>query len=274
MNSFLPFHCVRCNTPGLHLTLGIYMKMFTMLENYTGELDSIIAVSLVAADGKEVDLQSCKYVFALENEILELEENCVILPNEIDWEAVSENDLHDTMRLVDQMVKNISEKMELLDNMSEEIRTNVGPCQSSLDGTLKTMCIERHPHHCTFLFGNQCHKLLKNDNIETSCNSVPALVLQQVGHGPIYEESIQKCNIFKTLFTLYSKCHVAFNTADVLSDDVITTLEVDIVSFMSFLLDNWPEVRITPKLQILEDHVASFLRPWHAGCEFYGEQGE
>ena len=53
---------------------------------------------------------------------------------------------------------------------------------------------------------------------------------------------------------------MVFNTADVVSDEVITTLEVDIVSFMSFLHNNWPEVRITPKLHILEDHVASFLR--------------
>ena len=73
------------------------------------------------------------------------------------------------------------------------------------------------------------------------------------------------------MFTLHSKCQVVFNTADVLS--VITALEVDIVSFMSFLRDNWPEVRITPKLHILDDHVASFLRLWHAGCGFYGEQG-
>ena len=59
-------------------------------------------------------------------------------------------------------------------------------------------------------------------------------MLQHDGDGPIYEESIKKCNI-KTLFTLYSKYHVVFNIADVLSDDVITALEVDIVSLMPFL---------------------------------------
>ena len=80
--------------------------------------------------------------------------------------------------------------------------------------------------------------MVLNDNIESFCNSVPAVVLQQVGDGPIYEESIQKCNIFMTLFTLYSKCHVVFNTADVLSNDVITALEIDIVSLMSSLRDN------------------------------------
>ena len=50
-------------------------------------------------------------MFALENEILELEENCEILQNEIDWAAVSENDLHDNMSLVHEMVKNISENI-------------------------------------------------------------------------------------------------------------------------------------------------------------------
>ena len=70
------------------------------------------------------------------------------------------------------------------------------------------MGVERPLYHGTCFVGNQCPKVLKNVNIETFCNSVPDVVLQQVGDGPIYEESIQKCNIFKTL---YSKCHVVFN---------------------------------------------------------------
>ena len=101
-------------------------------------------------------VQSCKHVFALENEILELEENCEILQNEIDWAAVSENDLHDKMSLVHEMVNNISEKKELLDNMFEQIQTNVGPCQNSLDVTLKTMGVGKQPYHGTCFVGNQC----------------------------------------------------------------------------------------------------------------------
>lgn len=30
---------------------------------------------------------------------------------------------------------------------------------------------------------------------------------------------------------------------------------------------------ITPKLHMLEDHVTEFLRTWHMGLGFYGEQG-
>ena len=43
--------------------------------------------------------------------------------------------MHDNMS--HKMVRNISEKKELLDNMSDQIQTNVGPCQNSLDVTLK-----------------------------------------------------------------------------------------------------------------------------------------
>ena len=42
---------------------------------------------------------------------------------------------------------------------------------------------------------------------------------------------------------------------------------------MSYLRLNFPDVSITPKLHILEDHMVTFVSKWHAGCGFYGEQG-
>ena len=78
--------------------------------------------------------------------------------------------------------------------------------------------------------------------------------------------------MFITLFTLNSKCHLIFSSADMLSNNVISALETDIKSIKLFFRDNWPDVRITPKLHILEDHVIPFLEIWHAGCGFYGEQ--
>ena len=32
-------------------------------------------------------------------------------------------------------------------------------------------------------------------------------------------------------------------------------------------------IMITPKLHMLEEHVCPFLRQWHVGLGFYGEQG-
>ena len=42
---------------------------------------------------------------------------------------------------------------------------------------------------------------------------------------------------------------------------------------MGYLRLHWPDVNIPPKLHMLEDHVADFIRKWGVGLGFYGEQG-
>ena len=42
---------------------------------------------------------------------------------------------------------------------------------------------------------------------------------------------------------------------------------------MIFLRSKFPDIRISPKLHILEDHVVPFIRRYGAGSGFYGEQG-
>ena len=50
-------------------------------------------------------------------------------------------------------------------------------------------------------------------------------------------------------------------------------LETNIESFMIFLWSKFPDIRISPKLHILEDHVVPFIRRYGVGSGFYGEQG-
>ena len=45
-----------------------------------------------------------------------------------------------------------------------------------------------------------------------------------------------------------------------------------IESFMRFFRENWPHVKITPKLHMLEQHV-DFIAKWGAAFGYYGEQG-
>ena len=49
--------------------------------------------------------------------------------------------------------------------------------------------------------------------------------------------------------------------------------EADIGRFLQFVRQKFPQMTITPKLHMLEDHVCPFLRKWHMGLGFYGEQG-
>lgn len=43
--------------------------------------------------------------------------------------------------------------------------------------------------------------------------------------------------------------------------------------FLQCIREKFPDMTITPKLHMLEDHVCPFLRRWHMGLGFYGEQG-
>lgn len=54
---------------------------------------------------------------------------------------------------------------------------------------------------------------------------------------------------------------------------IILVSEADIDSFLHYIHQNFPHMSITPKLHMLEDHVCPFLRKWHMGLGFYGEQG-
>lgn len=44
--------------------------------------------------------------------------------------------------------------------------------------------------------------------------------------------------------------------------------EVDIDRLLHFIRHEFPHMSITPKLQLLEDHVCPFLRKWHMGLGF------
>ena len=50
-------------------------------------------------------------------------------------------------------------------------------------------------------------------------------------------------------------------------------LETSIKEYLEFFRTNWPEVNISPKLHMMEDHMIPFLRQWRVGFGFYGEQG-
>ena len=49
--------------------------------------------------------------------------------------------------------------------------------------------------------------------------------------------------------------------------------EEDIKHFLQFIRKKFPDMMITPKLHMLEEHVCPFLRQWHMSLRFYGEQG-
>ena len=58
-----------------------------------------------------------------------------------------------------------------------------------------------------------------------------------------------------------------------MNNKIINELEADIITFMGFLRLEFPQIHVSPKLHMLEDHLIPFIWKWGAPCGFYGEQG-
>jgi hypothetical protein len=54
---------------------------------------------------------------------------------------------------------------------------------------------------------------------------------------------------------------------------VLINTDLKIKEFLGFFRKTFPDVSITPKLHLLEDHVVKFLQLWRVGFGMLGEQG-
>ena len=97
-------------------------------------------------------------------------------------------------------------------------------------------------------------------------------------------------NKFTEVFLLFRKCHAVYN-GNVVDDKAITQLgktiickrtyscftssplELDIQVFLTYFRISFPSSTIIPKMHILEDHTVTWLKRWHLGAGFMGEQG-
>ena len=123
-----------------------------------------------------------------------MEERRELIQNEINWDSVLHynNDLVNEYQLhLDQVEGEVVEKENLLKEMEKGIAAagdDLGPCVKSLDKTLAAIGVERQAYYSNTITGNHCHVLLKPENIDKLCDSIPMVVLQEVGETTIYRD--------------------------------------------------------------------------------------
>ena len=61
-----------------------------------------------------------------------------------------------------------------------------------------------------------------------------------------------------------------FNSAQYLDHSEINKLQIDIDDYMAYLRELFPEINISPKLHMLEEHMIPFISKWKMGCGFFG----
>ena len=164
-NIFFEIPLDRVCLPGLHITMGIFLKIFNqIIEHSCADLDHSI-------NHDNCFYKKCK----LKNELTDLEERRELIQNEINWYEVlhDNNDLVNEYQLhLDQVEGEVVEKENLLE-MEKGIAAagdDLGPCVKSLDKTLAAIGVERQAYYSNTITGNHCHVLLKPENIDKLCD--------------------------------------------------------------------------------------------------------
>ena len=151
---------------------------------------------------------------------------------------------------------------------------DVGPCQTSIDKTLKELGVDCQAYFGGSIIGNHCDKMLKDANIDVLCSSIPVIIESNIHNvADLYQNALICCEKFSVLVKKYGKCRRIFNSSKMVDVEKCNELEGDIINFMAYLRLQFPQIQISPKLHMLEDHVNPFLQKWGAPCGFYGEQG-
>lgn len=53
----------------------------------------------------------------------------------------------------------------------------------------------------------------------------------------------------------------------------MSAVDLDVKDFLEFYRESFPDASVLPKIHLLEDHMGDWLRRFHLGAGFMGEQG-
>ena len=156
--------------PGLHITLGVYLKLFKLFEFTCHKFDIEIA-DIFARKNYIVDSDFGDYVEimtkvrTLELEVADLYQQIDDVNDQANWVAIQNGVVDQYDQIVANLQQEIEEKNKNITQLSNcKLDTGVGPCAASLDDTLKQLNVERQAYYGKSFIGNHCHKMLRVSN--------------------------------------------------------------------------------------------------------------
>nr|XP_047123398.1 uncharacterized protein LOC124806476 isoform X2 [Hydra vulgaris] len=272
--------------PSLHISLGIYLKFFNMLEDGCHLLDVKIAAKMCMTN-QTVNNRNFDEYIALQLKIYEgekvINEYCEkitliheamaihVLPSPENKEIICEIF---QPRVAHYMEKKNAKLIELEELRSKTFEKSHGPLVKKLDEVLCGLHVQIQAYHGKCFIGNHVHKMLKLNSILDLCNSIPKIVsdLGFIGTD-VHNEAKVLSKKFVALFSKYSTCYNFMNSSEIINKNPISELERAIDKLMSYFRKTWPNESITPKMHLLESHCVDFIRNWNSGLDIYGEQG-
>ncbi|KAL5475984.1 hypothetical protein EMCRGX_G025876 [Ephydatia muelleri] len=182
--------------PGLHITLGIFTKLFHLLEAACHQLDLELALHITDFTGPSSSFS--KYSQELQN--------LSFLQAELEKAQQSHEELQNMatyMALVN------GEKSPLAVNLVKQSAAKMKSVKAlkprQLDSALQLIGVQRQQYFGSAFVGNQVHKALKLPNVKTLCKAISQMAQEKLPHRS--GEVAENMKNFINLFSLFGKCH-------------------------------------------------------------------
>ncbi|XP_041455390.1 uncharacterized protein LOC121408131 [Lytechinus variegatus] len=266
--------------PGLHMSLGIFLKHYVSLNKAAHMLDQEIAKQRAKTQGEEESgtkafLSHVKKLILqqetqeLEEEIQELVEQHTMIgllyPEKEPPEVILE--------LAQEKKKSKLQKEKEISKLGD-LPFGAGPVAMELESVLQSLQICRQAFHGGAFVGNHVHRSLMPENVDRITESLERCVAEHCPNDEDLKKMASETGAkYNQLFHLFGACHRGMNTGSFLCEDSIIQLADDIKSYMTFFRHNFPKETVTPKQHILEQHTIPWLQQWKATLGFLGEQG-
>ncbi|XP_071500072.1 uncharacterized protein [Diadema antillarum] len=280
----LPIPIEQVCPPGLHISLGLFLKHFNSLEKACHQLD-LKAIAYLAPKGNpDTSNLSQSMVSMLEQHRLkaslaEKEEerrdlmeqlSCFVLlfPDEAASQPVQL--LQESVKEKDLEINDVKTALKKTTKVPE----GRGTITSSLDQALQEIHVQRQAYHGKSFVGNHVHKCLQSENIKKLTQTVADTTRKLCpDDDDLIREADKVARTYYNLFSHFGRCHVGMNTAGFLQNEEIDDLERSIKEYLHFFRTHFPDETVPPKMHLLEDHIIPWLRKWGATMGTMGEQG-
>eukprot|EP00731_Ephydatia_muelleri_P033241 Em0026g61a len=202
--------------PGLHITQGIFQKLFSLFERACHNLDLKLAMhwkaSPMAKSQYDVYSQTLKDLDSalIELEQLNQEAESAVTPI-VDELLELAGNCYKRVQVQEEKVKTLRETIQMGFNLKE------GPCIKGIESCLTSFGVCHQRYYGGIFVESHVHKILKPANVDTLCSCV----LKATENMPeLKSKAVAVHQKFHTILMQFSKCHVLYDSTVLTQDDI------------------------------------------------------
>ena len=269
----------RYSLPYLHCLLGITKKHHELQEIACHGLDLEIAAVKSRGPVDMVNNQFQNYV--KQRRQLSLLETKYHNLNERLQESTHDSDditlaqilrNHAQKKTIERKMNKLAHKITYL---KEEMNLDLGmgPVANHIENVLQKHNIQRQKYHGKSFIGNDCHKYLSTSVYSDVCGNIASKCAALTDDPNVRRHANSVAQKFRKLWQLFAAIHTKISHAHLIQDDEIPLIHQAITQYFLYFREQFPNVRITTKQHLLEDHALDWIIRYRFGFGLFGEQG-